>query len=280
VWIFFGEDIVNNTNPSQTQYHNPQANAPYYPRHANLPINPQSTYIPQDLNHQLQQTLTFTTPLHPQYDSNFHDIIEKSPSQVPITPSSATETPTSSVLPSPMKVGPSEKKRKKADPSYDASWWRFYEQTKDASGVILSGRCNVKNYKAFYKYSKLNGISAFKNHADKYLAKNKEPQDQPDPRLVQNVINTDDSRTHQRYDQKRMLSEFVRYIIQKEQPISMDNCLSFARLVIRGCGQPLYKRFHNRKMVAEIKRQYNKHKNNLLATFGYANYKVSITFDI
>jgi hypothetical protein len=49
----------------------------------------------------------------------------------------------------------------------------------------------------------------------------------------------------------------------------MGNCLSFARLVIRGYGQPLYKRFHHRKMVAEIKRQYNERKNNLLATFGY-----------
>jgi hypothetical protein len=33
-------------------------------------------------------------------------------------------------------------------------------------------------------------------------------------------------------------------------------------------------------MVAEIKRQYNERKNYLLATFGYANYKVSITSDI
>jgi hypothetical protein len=60
----------------------------------------------------------------------------------------------------------------------------------------------------------------------------------------------------------------------------MDNCFSFARLVIRGCGQLLYKRFHHRKMVTEIKRQYNERKNNLLATFGYVNYKVLITSDI
>jgi hypothetical protein len=33
-------------------------------------------------------------------------------------------------------------------------------------------------------------------------------------------------------------------------------------------------------MVAEIKRQYNERKNDLLATFGYVNYKVSITSDI
>jgi hypothetical protein len=77
-----------------------------------------------------------------------------------------------------------------------------------------------------------------------------------------------------------MLSEFARYIAQKEQPISMDNCLCFARLVIRGCGQLLYKRFHHRKIITEIKRQYNERKNYLLATFRYANYKVSITSDI
>jgi hypothetical protein len=79
---------------------------------------------------------------------------------------------------------------------------------------------------------------------------------------------------------KKILSEFAWYIAQKEQPISMGNCLSFARLVIRGCGQPLYKRFHHRKMVAGIKRQYNECKNNLLTTFRYVNYKVSITSDI
>jgi hypothetical protein len=47
------------------------------------------------------------------------------------------------------------------------------------------------------------------------VAKNEESQDQPDPRLVQSVINTDGSRTHQRNDEKRMLSEFARYIAQK-----------------------------------------------------------------
>jgi hypothetical protein len=69
-------------------------------------------------------------------------------------------------------------------------------------------------------------------YADKYVAKNKEPQDQPDPRLVQSVINMDGSITHQKYDEKRMLSEFSRDIAQKEQLISMGNCLNFIRLVI------------------------------------------------
>jgi hypothetical protein len=31
---------------------------------------------------------------------------------------------------------------------------------------------------------------------------------------------------------KKMLSELTQYITHKEQPISMDNCLSFTRLVI------------------------------------------------
>jgi SRSO17 transposase len=95
-----------------------------------------------------------------------------------------------------MEAGPSEKKRKTVGPSYDAPWWRFYEQTKDASGVMLSGRCKVKNYKTFYRYSKANGLSTFKKHVDKHAAKNEKPQDQLDPRLVQSVINTDGSRTH------------------------------------------------------------------------------------
>jgi hypothetical protein len=114
---------------------------------------------------------------------------------------------------------------------------------------MLSGRCNVKNYKVFYKYSKSNGLSSFKNMLINIW-----------PKMRNHKINQPSfspkvgSRTHQRYDEKRMLSEFARYITQKEQPISMDNCLSFARLVIRECGQPLYKRFDHKKMVVEIKR--------------------------
>jgi hypothetical protein len=152
-----GEDIVDNIKPSQ-YYQQPQANAPYYPWHANLSLHPQSNYIPQDLNYQPQQTPTFTTPHHLQYASSSHEIIEESPSQVPTAPSTAATTPTSSVPPSPMEAGASEKKRKTSGPSYDAPWWRFYEQTKDANGVMLGGRCKVKNYKAFYRYSKTNSL--------------------------------------------------------------------------------------------------------------------------
>jgi hypothetical protein len=102
-----------------------------------------------------------------------------------------------------MEARPSKKKRKTAGPSYDAPWWHFYEQTKDASCVMLSGRYKVKNYKVFYRYSKAKCLNTFKKHANKHVVKNEELQDQLYPRLVQSVINTDGSRTHQRYDKKK-----------------------------------------------------------------------------
>ena len=77
-----------------------------------------------------------------------------------------------------------------------------------------------------------------------------------------------------------MLNEFARYIAKKEQPISMAYCTDFARLVIRGCGQPLYKRFHHNKMVSELKKQYVERKSELLAIFAVATNKISITSDI
>jgi hypothetical protein len=70
----FDEDVVDNTNLSQ---YYPQNNAPYYPRHANFPLHPQSTYVPQDINYQPQQNPTFTTPHHPQYTSSSHEMIEE-----------------------------------------------------------------------------------------------------------------------------------------------------------------------------------------------------------
>ena len=77
-----------------------------------------------------------------------------------------------------------------------------------------------------------------------------------------------------------MLSEFARYIAHKEQPISMGGCASFARLVIRGCAQPFYKPFYYRKMSNEIKEQFTNYKNELLAIFASAPFKVALTSDI
>jgi hypothetical protein len=71
--------------------------------------------------------------------------------------------------------------------------------------------------------------------------------------MIQNYLNSNGTRTLAKYDEKRMLSEFARYIAKKN-PISMTYYTDFAQLVIRGCGQPLYKRFHHNKMVSELKK--------------------------
>jgi hypothetical protein len=57
--------------------------------------------------------------------------------------------------------------------------------------------------------------------------------------MVQNYLNLDGTRTLARYDKKRMLSEFARYIVKNQQSISMTYFIDFARLIIRDCGQPL-----------------------------------------
>ena len=152
--------------------------------------------------------------------------------------------------------------------------------TKDADGVLVFSRCKVRTCKKTFIYVKSNGMSAFKKHTEGHMKSGEELQENPTPGLVQTLMNPDGTRTHQKYDEKRMLKEFARYIAHKEQPISMGNCLGSVRLIIQGCGEPLYKRFHHRKMVKELKRQYFEYKNDLLAIFAVANYKISITSDI
>jgi hypothetical protein len=54
----------------------------------------------------------------------------------------------------------------------------------------------------------------------------------------------------------------------------------FTRLIIRGYGQPLYKRFNHKKMMSELKKIYVEQKSKLLAIFAVAINKISITSDI
>jgi inhibitor of KinA sporulation pathway (predicted exonuclease) len=82
--------------------------------------------------------------------------------------------------------------------------------------------------------------------------------------MVQSYLNSDDTRTFVKYDEKRMLNEFARYIAKKEQPMSMTYCTDFARLVIRDCDQPLYKRLHHNKMISELKNNMLNEKVNYL----------------
>ena len=169
---------------------------------------------------------------------------------------------------------PGPKKRKGPKPKYNAAWWRFYEQTLDPdTGKLISARCKVKNCKGEFIYDDDNGTSSFSRHARAHEKEGKEPQEHPDSRPVQTVINPDGTRTHQRYDEKKMLSEFARYIAHKEQPISMGGCLSFARLMIRGCGQLFYKRIHYRKMTKD-------RKNELIVIFTTTPFKVALTSNI
>jgi len=291
-------DTSQNQDPNYTNYsQNPQP-TPYYSQ------NPQPLpYFGQDLNYtpQNQNPPYYSQGPHPsvqgstssaQYTTSsapFTISPHTLPPRYPTTTSTTTTSPDVSSPPSPeiqaapsdLQTGPSEKrKRRNPTPTYDAGWWRFYEMTKDADGVLKSARCKVKNCLTSYNYVKANGTSTFKKHVDKHLKRNEEPQEQADNSLVQTLIRSDGTRTHQKYDEKRMLSEFARYIAHKEQPISMGNCLSFARLIIRGCGEPMYKRFNHRKVVKELKYQYMDRKNELLAQFALANYKVSITSDI
>jgi hypothetical protein len=44
------------------------------------------------------------------------------------------------------------KRRKRAPPTYDAPWWRYYEQTLGPDGVLINARCKVSNCKTSYNY--------------------------------------------------------------------------------------------------------------------------------
>jgi hypothetical protein len=67
----------------------------------------------------------------------------------------------------------------------------------------------------FVQLCNKNGLSQFKKHADKHIAKNKESQERPDTRMVQSCLNSDGTRTLVKYDEKKMLNEFARYIAKK-----------------------------------------------------------------
>ena len=174
------------------------------------------------------------------------------------------------------------RKRKAPRPKYSASWWRYFEKELDpVTGRCISARCKVKGCNAYFRYDDNN--SSLSRHAQRHIDAGVEPQEHLDEvtsPLVQTQINPDGTRTHNKYDEKKMLSEFARYIAHKEQPLSMGGCLSFARLVIRGCAQPFYKPFYYRKMSNQIKEQFMEYKNELIAIFATAPFKVSLTSDI
>jgi hypothetical protein len=60
-----------------------------------------------------------------------------------------------------------------------------------------------------YNYVIKNGLSQFKKYVDKHIAKNEEPQERPDTRMVQSCLDLDGTRTLIKYDEKIMLNEFA-----------------------------------------------------------------------
>ena len=288
------EQMVARISSDLFDYDPPQNQNPnYYPQIPHAPpqiSHPPPQYFP-DLNYYPQNpnihgdagatASNSTTPYHISPQTDPTSALPPRFTTAPGTSLPNEPTPDSSVPPSPAEAeGSNRRKRKKPTaPIYDASWWRFYEQTKDGTGKLISARCKVKDCKANYVYVQANGLSTFKKHADKHMAQNVEPQERADNQLVQTLMNSDGTRTHRRYDEKIMLREVVRYIVHKEQPISTGNCLSFARMIKMDC-ELMYKRFHHKKIIKEIARQYTERKNQLIAQFALATYKVSITSDI
>jgi hypothetical protein len=88
----------------------------------------------------------------------------------PTSAGCSTPTPDSSVPESPIESG-ADKRRKRAPPTYDAPWWRYYEQTLGPDGVLINTRCKVSNCKTSYNYVIKNGLSQFKKYADKHSKK-------------------------------------------------------------------------------------------------------------
>ena len=271
-----------------TYQQNPQQEPlPYYPQQ---PPQMSTPYYPNDPNIFIPQ---MSTPyyLHQTYGGTSSGIGSSSQFTIPIASTPSPNVPEiqaeeevaaqSAQQVAPIAAPAAKKKKITRAPGYGAEWLPWYEVTYHADGTMNTLHCKVKCCKkGYFTYVKANGMSSFKRHADGHQRKNERPQENADPRLIQTLMNPDGTRTHQKYDEKVMLSELARYITHKEQPISMGNCMSFARLVIRGCGQPLYKRLHHRKMVNEIKNQFLDRKNDLRAIFAIATNKVSITSDI
>jgi hypothetical protein len=259
----FGENMPR-SNPLNPYYQqNPYLPHPYYQQIPSQQYYPSQLHVDPNYNPQItsfsagQCSTSFPSSSN-QYppSSQYNTDTATSGGFPPLHPTKAgcsTPTPDSSVPESPIESR-ADKRRKRAPPTYDAPWWRYYKQILGPDGVLINARCKVSNYKTSYNYVIKNGLSQFKKYADKHIAKNEEPQERLDIRMVQSCLNSDATRTLVKYDEKRMLNVFARYIAKKEQPISMTYCTDFTRLVIRGCGQPLYKRFHHNKMVSELKK--------------------------
>ena len=256
----------------QTNYQqNPQTGAPYYTS------NDPNIFIPQE-SHQLPPPYAYGGTSSVASSSQLNPPISGTPS------TSVTEIQEEGLAPPPPIVPrpPQQPAAKKArrPPEYNQYWFEWYDVTKDDDGYLKTLYCKVDHCKKpYFVYKQASGMSSFKRHVDVHIRKgeNYNPNNTPQ---IQTQITPDGTLTNPKFDEKRMLSELARYITHKAQPISMGGCTAFARLVIRGCAQPMYKRMHHRKLVGEIKKQFTTIKDDLKGTFAYQSNKVSITSDI
>jgi hypothetical protein len=154
----FGEDMPR-YNPQNPYYQQNSNNLhPYYQQIPSQPhVDP--NYNPQITSFSVEQGSTLFSS-----SSQYNTDTTTSGGLPPLHPTSAessTPTPDSSVLKSPIESG-ADKRRKRATPTYDTPWWRYYEQTLSPDGVLINARCKVSNCKTLYNYVIKNGLSQFK----------------------------------------------------------------------------------------------------------------------
>jgi hypothetical protein len=168
----FGKDMSHSNPPNPYYQQNPNLPHPYYRQILSQQYYPSQPHIDPNYNPQItsfsvgQGSTSF--PSSSQYPSSSNQYQPSSQYNTDTTtsgglrslhPTSAgysTPTPDSSVPESPIESG-AEKRRKIAPPTYDAPWWRYYEQILGPDGVLINARCKVSNCKTSYNYVIKNG---------------------------------------------------------------------------------------------------------------------------
>jgi hypothetical protein len=168
----------------------PHVDPNYNPQITSFSAGQGSTSFPSSSN---QYPPSFQYPTSSQYNTDTTTSGGLPPLH-PISAGCSTPTSDSSIPESPVESG-ADKRRKGAPPTYDAPWWRYYEQTLGPDGALINARYKVSNCKSSYNYVIKNGLSQFKKYVDKHIAKNEEPQERPDTRMVQSYLNSECTRT-------------------------------------------------------------------------------------
>jgi hypothetical protein len=160
----FGEDMSRSNPPNPYYQQNPNPLHPYYQQISSQQYYPSQPHVDPNYNPQITSfsagQCSTSFPSSSQYSSSSNQYPSSSQYNTktttsgglpPLHPTSAgcsTPTPDSSVPESPIESG-ADKRRKRAPPTYDAPWWRYYEQTLGPDGVLINTRCKVSNLQNF-----------------------------------------------------------------------------------------------------------------------------------